>query len=52
MPILMTVAINEKGFILCPHCGRKTKTKVNQETELKKFPLFCPWCKKETIINK
>lgn len=44
--------INEKGYICCPECGRKTKTKVLPETELKRFPLFCPWCKKETVIDK
>lgn len=48
----MTVQTDSKGFILCPHCGRKTKTKVTPKTELREFPLFCPWCKKETTINK
>lgn len=48
----MPVKTDEKGFVLCPRCGRKTKVKVTLETELKKFPLFCPWCKKETTINK
>jgi uncharacterized Zn finger protein (UPF0148 family) len=46
------VQVSENGFIICPKCGRQTKTKVNPDTELKRFPLFCPWCKKETIIDK
>ena len=44
--------VSKKGFILCPKCGQQTKTKVRPDTELKRFPLFCPWCKKETIIDK
>lgn len=47
-----TIKISDKGFIICPKCNRQTKTKINPDTELKRFPLFCPWCKKETIISK
>lgn len=41
----------QKEFILCPNCNSKTRIKVFSETELKNFPLFCPKCKKETLIN-
>ena len=44
--------INIKGYICCPQCKRQTKTKVNHDTVLKRFPLFCPWCKKEYIVSK
>ena len=43
--------IDDKGFILCPVCGRKTKVKVIRETELKNFPLFCPKCKNQCVID-
>lgn len=43
--------IDDKGFILCPVCGRKTKVKVIRETELKNFPLFCPKCRQENVID-
>ena len=43
---------NEQGFLLCPQCSRKTKTKVIPGiTKMKDFPLFCPWCKRETKVN-
>lgn len=43
---------NEKGFVFCPKCGRKTKTKVIPGTTvLIKFPLFCSWCHEEMIID-
>lgn len=38
-------------WILCPICGNKTRLKIRKDTEIKNFPLFCPKCKHETIIN-
>lgn len=38
-------------WIKCHVCGNKTRLKVLQNTELKNFPLFCPKCKQETLIN-
>lgn len=38
-------------WILCPICGNKTKTKVRSDTMLKRFPLFCPKCRRETTID-
>ncbi len=38
-------------WILCPVCGNKTRTMIREDTELKNFPLYCPKCKKETVIS-
>ena len=38
-------------WILCPVCGSKTRSRVREDTELKNYPLFCPKCKQETLIN-
>lgn len=38
-------------WILCPVCGNKTRTMIQENTEMRNFPLYCPKCKKETIIN-
>jgi hypothetical protein len=46
----MSIKINEKGFLCCPDCGKRTKTKVRSDSELKNFPLYCSWCKKEYVI--
>lgn len=40
-----------KQWVLCPYCGSKTRLQIFRETELKAFPLFCPKCKQESIIN-
>ncbi|MFI3201150.1 MAG: cysteine-rich KTR domain-containing protein [Eubacteriales bacterium] len=38
-------------WVLCPMCRNKTRLKLRVDTELKNFPLFCPKCKQETLIN-
>ena len=38
-------------WLLCPLCKRKTKVKILYETILLHFPLYCPRCKKESIIS-
>lgn len=38
-------------WIYCPVCGNKTRTMIREDTELKNFPLYCPKCKQETLIN-
>ena len=45
------IKTDSKGFLLCPCCGKKTKTKILANTKLIHFPLFCPWCKQEQIID-
>lgn len=41
----------ETEWILCPLCGSKTRDKIRADTEMKNFPVFCPKCKEETLIN-
>lgn len=38
-------------WILCPVCGNKTRVRIRDDTVLENFPLFCPKCKQETLIN-
>ena len=38
-------------WIKCPKCGEKTRVKIKETTIMKDFPLFCTWCKKETLIH-
>ena len=40
-----------KDWVMCPSCNSKTRVKVNIDTVMINFPLFCPKCKKETIID-
>lgn len=43
--------MNDGHWVLCPICKSKTRLKLREDTELKNFPLFCPKCKHETLIN-
>ena len=43
--------LNESHWLLCPVCGNKTRIKLFQTTILKNFPLYCPKCKQENLIN-
>lgn len=42
---------NDSFWVRCPICNGKTRIKVNPNTVLVRFPLYCPKCKKETIID-
>ena len=38
-------------WLLCPICGNKTRLKIRKDTVIEKFPLYCPKCKQENLIN-
>lgn len=38
-------------WIRCPICQGKTRIKIHVDTVLINFPLYCPKCKKETLVN-
>lgn len=43
--------MEREEWILCPFCMSKTRIKIREDTKLQNFPLFCPKCKHETLIN-
>ena len=38
-------------WIRCPVCGNKTRLQIRADTELKNFPLYCPKCRQESLID-
>ena len=36
--------VDESGWIHCPFCKCRTRTKIRADTSLKNFPIFCPKC--------
>ena len=42
---------NKEHWILCHACGSKTRARLLPDTVLRSFPLFCPKCRRESIIN-
>ena len=38
-------------WIRCPLCGSKTRNRIREDTILKNYPLYCPKCKQESLID-
>lgn len=38
-------------WILCPICRSKTRNRIREDTVLKNYPLYCPKCKQESLID-
>ena len=45
------IYMETKKWVYCPNCGQKTRNKIREDTILKNFPLYCPKCKQENLIN-
>ncbi|MCL2313477.1 MAG: cysteine-rich KTR domain-containing protein [Firmicutes bacterium] len=43
--------MDKDDWLLCPVCKNKTRTKIRNDTVLLNFPLFCPKCKREILVN-
>ena len=43
--------MKQEKWLLCPVCGNKTRLKLREDTILESFPLYCPKCRQETLIN-
>lgn len=39
------------AWVRCPQCGGKTRTQIRKHTVLEDFPLFCPKCRFECVIQ-
>ena len=38
-------------WLLCPTCGGKTRYRIREDTILINYPLYCPKCKQEHLIE-
>ncbi len=38
-------------WVYCPLCGNKTRNKIREDTILKNYPLYCPKCRREILIE-
>lgn len=43
--------MKQEKWLMCPVCGSKTRLKLREDTILENFPLYCPKCKQETLVN-
>jgi predicted Zn-ribbon and HTH transcriptional regulator len=38
-------------WVRCPVCGSKTRDRIRADSVLINYPLYCPKCKHESLIN-
>ena len=43
--------MQETHWILCPVCGSKSRNRIRGDTVLINYPLYCPKCKQESLID-
>lgn len=43
--------MREERWLLCPLCGGKTRNRVRADTILVRYPLYCPKCRRETLVQ-
>lgn len=44
-------SIEKTEWICCHICGSKTCNRIREDTILKNYPLYCPKCRQETLIE-
>lgn len=47
----MECLLVKRKWLICPICSNKTRNQVREDTVLFNFPLYCPKCKKESLIE-
>jgi len=50
-PSLIQLIMTDTKWVLFPVCENKTRNKIREETILKNYPLDCPKCKQESLIE-
>ncbi|WP_366142609.1 cysteine-rich KTR domain-containing protein [uncultured Oscillibacter sp.] len=43
--------LKKSEWVYCSICGNKTRDRIREDTILKNYPLYCPRCKTETLID-
>ncbi len=38
-------------WVYCPVCKSKTRDRTRDDTVLKNYPLYCPKCRQESLID-
>ena len=45
------IMVKKYEWLLCPICNNKTRLKIRNDTKIENFPLYCPKCRQESLIN-
>lgn len=47
----MSLEMNDSVWLVCPVCCKKTRNRVRKDTILINYPLYCPKCKRQILVN-
>ncbi|HIR86823.1 MAG TPA: cysteine-rich KTR domain-containing protein [Candidatus Limivicinus faecipullorum] len=42
---------HKQSWLLCPLCRGKTRLRLREDTVIINLPLFCPKCRRETLVD-
>ena len=45
------VPMQQTEWVYCPVCGNKTRDRIREDTVLINYPLYCPKCKRKSLIQ-
>lgn len=43
--------MDKAEWILCPVCANKTRIRIQEDTVIENFPLYCLKCKQESLVE-
>ncbi len=43
--------MRKSEWIRCPVCRNKTRDRIRENTVLRNYPLYCPKCEQESLIE-
>ena len=43
--------MQQTEWVYCPVCGNKTRDRIREDTVLINYPLYCPKCKRKSLIQ-
>lgn len=43
--------IDEKGWLHYPKCRQRTEQKIGPDTIAHRWPMYCPQCSRESMLN-
>lgn len=43
--------MQQTEWVYCPVCGNKARDRIREDTVLINYPLYCPKCKRESLIQ-
>lgn len=45
------ILLRKTEWSLCPICDRKMHNKIKEDIKLKNFPIYCPKCNREMVVD-